>query len=356
VKRWLLVGLVLALVLAFASPAAAAEADGPRTYTIDVGFEDSHAGITLMAFFPNILQIHAGDSVHFRVRSFEIHTVTFPAGKDLSTLAPFVPAPPGLASPLMLNPIIATPVAPAGGQYDGSTFVNSGVMGLAPGQVHDFSLTFTKTGKFDFVCLIHGPIQSGEITVVDQDQPVPSPSAARLQGFRQLARLLAQVPGALEQANDLVPKPERHPDGTTTYHVVMGFEPGQIGLMRFFPSDLKVRPNDSVQFQYAMPGAPHTVTFLNGATAPDVIVPTPNNGQILALLNPRVLFPNQAGKTLTRQGVFSSGLLLPAGSGTPFPSTFSVKIGDIRGRIDYVCLIHDDSGMKATLEVAAGGR
>ena len=45
-----------------------------------------------------------------------------------------------------------------------------------------------------------------------------------------------------------------------------------------------------------------------------------------------------------------SGFLNPAVPGSP--NSFSLQIGDISGLESYECLLHDSSGMKATLEIA----
>src|SRR6516164_6563621 len=114
-----------ALAGAFVVPVPSTNADDehqrrPRTYTVLVAAEDVDLGVSLSAFFPDTLRVRVGDTVHWQRNANEVHTVTFLAG---TPLPPFnVPAPDGLPSPLMHNPLISFPVAPAGGQYDGTTF------------------------------------------------------------------------------------------------------------------------------------------------------------------------------------------------------------------------------------------
>jgi plastocyanin len=129
----------------------------PQTYTVLVGAEDVSAGASVAAFFPGTLAIHAGDTVHWQRNTHERHTVTFLAGTPLP--AWLVPAPDGLPSPLMRNPLVAFPVAPADGRYDGSDFANSGALGPDGEEQYDFDafdLTFTTPGTYNYVCVVHG--------------------------------------------------------------------------------------------------------------------------------------------------------------------------------------------------------
>src|SRR5262249_44527712 len=150
--------------------------DKPKTYTVLVGAEDVSVGASVHAFFPDTLRIHVGDTVHWQRNTHEIHTVTFLAGMELP---PFiVPAPDGLPSPLMNNPLIAFPVPPADGRYDGTSFATSGIFGPDPDifqGVESFDLTFTRRGTYNYVCVVHGAAMSGQILVVDHDRDIPSP-------------------------------------------------------------------------------------------------------------------------------------------------------------------------------------
>src|SRR5262249_18465481 len=153
----------------------------------------------------------------------------------------------------------------------------------------------------------------------------------------------------IAQANAQVPPPTQNADGTTTHHVLVGFAKGQLDLMLFFPSSLTVHPGDTVEWVLGKENmAPHTITFLNGNAEADVVLPFPQaDGPPLLLFNPDVLFPQNPGQPLTSQGIYNSGLLNPVGG----PTSFSVQIGDLSGPVPYECLLHDESGMKASLEI-----
>jgi plastocyanin len=320
-----------------------------RTYTVLVGAEDVSTGGSVTAFFPDTLTIHAGDTVHWKRNTNEAHTVTFLAG---TPLPPFnVPAPPGLPSSLMRNPLIAYPVAPADGLYDGTTFATSGIFGPDADQynVDAFDLTFTTPGTYDYVCDVHGARMSGQIIVVDRHEHVESPHQVLRDAQRSIAAALAPVPDVIAQAETEVPPPTLNEDGTTTYYVLVGYSVGQLDVLHFFPDDLTVHPGDTVEWIFTMENMePHTITFLNGNPAPDDVIPVPqDDGPPLLVVNPEFLFPQNADQPLTDQGVHSSGRLAV---GDPPPS-FALTIGDFSGLEVYQCLVHDGSGMLALLEV-----
>jgi plastocyanin len=322
----------------------------PKTYTVLVGAGDVSVGAHVNAFFPETLRIHVGDTVHWQRNANEIHTVTFLAGIELPPLN--VPAPDGAPSPLMRNPLIAFPVAPADGRYDGTTFATSGIFGPDPNifqGVESFDLTFTRRGTYNYVCVVHGAAMPGQIIVVDDDQHVPSPNQVDKQAQEQIGAALAQVPQAIAQAEAEVPPPTENEDGTTTYYVLVGYNAGPLDLVHFFPEELTVHPGDTVEWMFSMEDmAPHTITFLNGNESPDDLIVWPqDNGPPLLLVNPEVLFPHNADQPLTREGIFNSGILLPDNP----PPSFALTIGDISGEEPYQCLLHDSSGMLGTLHI-----
>lgn len=355
-STWL-VGLASLLIglVSLGSPATAraANAVAPQKFTVQVGWEDENRGVDIEAFFPANLHIHVGDTVHWNQSTHEIHTVTFLAGTPMPDL--ILPSPSGQPSPIMFNPQAVFPAMPANGMYDGTSFANSGLMGLDPGQVRTFDLTFTKAGTYDYLCLVHGVMMSGKIIVENVGAKLASPQQVKAQAEQEIAKAKAKVPQVIKDATANIRPPTRHPNGTTTYHVNVGFMEGQIDLMRFFPDKLVVHPGDTVEWTLSRQNeAPHTVTFLNGNPEPDLVMPVPQpSGPPLLLLNPAVFFPQNPGMPLTRQGIFSSGLLVPGGPG---PTSYSLKIGDITGNEPFLCLLHDASGMKGMLTIVPKGK
>ncbi len=345
------------LVLIFALPVGASPpSPGAETYTVLVGWENPHQGIDINNYFPENLSIHVGDTVHWVLNTNEIHTVTFLAGRPMPPLdvpSQMIGADPNF-SPIAFFPEAITPAIPAGGLYNGATFVNTGIMGRDPGMSTDLTLTFTAAGDFDYVCLVHGVMMSGEINVVGDGQSVPSPEQAAAEGQREIASALAQVPAVQREANEQIVPPVENADGTTAFTVMLGYGKNvsarditaNIDLMQFFPDKLVVRPGDTVRYELsAHNDAPHTVTFLNGT--PELPLAVFHAGFLY--VNPELFLPSPLPPSpLTRTGMFNSGLLAP---GSPFTS-FTYTIGDMTpGLQPWLCMIHDASGMKGKLMV-----
>lgn len=329
----------------------------PQTYTVLVGLEQSNKGVDVEAYFPRSVTIHVGDTVHWVQNTYEIHTVTFLDGVQLPPLllpSAEVPGADPAISPLMFNPGAVRPSIPSGGVYTGGVgaFANSGLMGLEPGQVREFDLTFASEGTFVYICLVHGLAMSGQVVVVSPEEAIASPNQALAEGRQQMAEALSLVPGVVRDAAAQIVPPATNEDGTLTHTVLLGYGETVVSsfgdlmmdLMQFFPDKLTVRPGDTVTFEISPEDTePHTATFLNGAEEPPVGLPV---GDFL-YVNPEVLFP-QGSDVLTRTGIYSSGLMLP---GTPEP-TYSLVVGDIKpGLLPFLCLLHDNSGMMGELMV-----
>lgn len=346
-------GLANAHVVSAHVPAAA------QTYTIMVGGEDTSVGAEYIGFFASSVHIQAGDTVAWKQNAHEIHTVTF-LGNKAQAPDLLVPIPNAPAGAVAINPDAANAVAPADGNYDGTSYANSGLMGMDPGQVQDYKLTFTQPGTYNYVCLVH-PGMKGTI-VVDPAvtstsgtpaaaAPLPSPAEVSAQGQKEMSALAAQVPDMIKAANaDVIPA-VKNADGTTTHYVMMGYNQGAVDLTAFFPSNLTVAPGDKVIYQLGLHDvAPHTATFLNGQAEPDLVVPQPQpSGPPLLAINPAIAAPQNAMTPLTAQGIYSTGFLDPS---SPGPQSFAFQVGDTTGQLPFVCLLHDSNGMKGTLTIS----
>jgi plastocyanin len=347
-KKLFQIGVLLAMIMGMAGVTMPAYARAPQHYTVIVGAENTSTGASIMAYFPHTVKLHVGDSITWKVNSHEIHTVTFLAGDTLEPIV--IPAPQGMASPLQVNPKAAFPMVPANGLYDGSTFVNSGIMSTDPGSIRTFTLTFTHQGVFPYVCYVHGEMMSGVVDVVAANVAIPSPAQVIARGKVELAADLQKVPGVLKAANAQAVPATQNPDGTFTHQIILGYMSGNIMVMKFFPSRVVVHPGDTIIWQLSdMQDAPHTVTFYNGAPdLPLVTIAFDQNGPV-ALINPDLVFPSPAvmqGTPLNSTDFFNSGLLAPG-----MVTTFTSTVGNFTGMLNYVCAIHDSSGMTASLIV-----
>jgi plastocyanin len=341
---------VLLLLLVTAGVAAAAPSPSAHTYKVLVGAEQPGRGVDVMAYFPSHITIHVGDTVRWIQNSNEIHTVTFLGGQPLPEI--IVPAAslnlPTTPSPLVFNPqAVARSAGPVSLGND-TTWANSGIMGREPGQYPSFGVTFTAAGTYHYVCVVHGTMMSGRVTVVGPTTGVPSPNRYMALAHYQIARKFAMAPALFRHAAKAVQPATRNPDGTRTHHILLGWSEGQIALMRFFPTQVRVRPGDTVQWTMTKHSdAPHTVTFPNGQPEPPLtdVVPQPSGPPVL-YVDPGALFPTGTSP-LTRTGLFNSGLM------NPVPGTgWSMVVGNVTpGPWRYLCLLHDTSGMRGTLVV-----
>ncbi|HSB67366.1 MAG TPA: hypothetical protein VLD65_12375 [Anaerolineales bacterium] len=347
-KKLFQIGMVFALLVGMAGFALPAYASTPQHFTVLVGSENVGTGVSIMAFFPHTVKLHVGDSITWKSNSHEIHTVTFLAGQALEPVV--IPAPAGMISPLQINPKAIFPAVPANGQYNGSTFVNSGLLSTDPGFTKTFTLTFTHQGKFAYVCYVHGQPMSGEVDVVGASTAVPTPGQVIAKGQVELAADRQKVPAVLAAAKAQVESAVKNPDGTYTHTIILGYMSGDIMLMKFFPSIVNVHPGDTIVWKLSdMQDAPHTVTFYNGAPDLSLVTIVPTQNGPVALINPAVLFPSQAveqGTPLNNTDFFNSGLLVPGQN-----TTFSLTVGSFTGQLNYECILHDTSGMRASLNL-----
>jgi plastocyanin len=371
-KRALFLGVILIMITAaFTSPVLASTIfvplvatggtisplsvnTGPQTYTVLVGWDNGQQDAMINGFFPSTLTIHKGDTVKWVLNSMEIHTVTFLAGMDINDIPFIIPAPANPVGPLMLNPKAAFPNVPSGSSYDGSFYLNSGLIQDSgdPKNPTSYSLTFTQTGSFPYVCLVHGSLMSGTIVVVDSSTPIYTPAQVNRLAYTEIASFQPKIAAAITDAFKSEVAPVMNSDGTTNYTVEVGYSAGQVDLMNFFPNHLVVHPGDTVKWELAPTNdAPHTVTFLNGNPEPATFVPVPQgpNEPPLLVINGEILGPINANVDLNNMDIFHSGLMQP---GTPLTS-FTLKIGSQTetGTYDYFCMLHDTSGMLGTLQV-----
>lgn len=162
---------------------AAAEAANPRRETrpdgttlwilttgVSIDPDPAAPGaVDILRFFPEDLAVQEGDTVRWVWGHPVPHTVTFhPAGEE----TPFIIPRPQPAGPpiLLINPKAMAPAVPTGARYDGTGFVNSGLLVGVP--LPSFELTFTRAGQFRYDCILHEELgQKGMVTVSARAAP-----------------------------------------------------------------------------------------------------------------------------------------------------------------------------------------
>src|SRR5215471_16585357 len=131
------------------------------------GSQSTDKGIQALAFLPNELWIHAGDSITWTFPTHEIHTVTFLTQtiKDLQNTTPQQtrPARPGAGGG-------CPGTTPDGSIFDGSTCVTSGDDLFVDGAT--YTVTFPTAGNFKLVCLVHNNM-TGAVHVLARSEALP---------------------------------------------------------------------------------------------------------------------------------------------------------------------------------------
>ena len=356
-----LLGLVVAVTL-FSFPRAM---DAQETWHAQVGAETPDMGRQALAFLPNEIWIHAGDSVTWTFKSDEIHTVSFLVVGQI--FPPFPVGCPGFSF--------------GAANFDGSTCVTTPP--TVKGQP-DFTVSFPVAGNYKIQCLVHNTM-NGVIHVLDPSIPLPHDQAfydrvaademrdlltdkdhatssdmagmgaAHAHGMDSITvRVLAATQRLSEGGKKLGASSNRA--GSATAHVTAGVgeitsTPGGLqtnSLVRFVKGKIEIHAGDTVEWSNFDPQEPHTMTF--GEEPADMFDPSPNvtmdpDGGLRAVIN-------------SPSDNVHSGFILQAlddQPGTPVnsnpnnaialnPTHFRVTFTQ-PGTYNYKCVLHDNLGM-----------
>ncbi|MGC2196386.1 MAG: plastocyanin/azurin family copper-binding protein [Terriglobales bacterium] len=290
-----------------------------------VGAQSKDLGRQALAFLPNELWIHAGDSVTWTAVTDEPHTITFLANGQVRP--PFAVGCPGFS--------------PSGSTFDGSTCVDTPPLG--PGQ--SFTVEFPTAGNYKLACLFHEQM-TGSVHVLDPSLPLPHDQEfydkqAREQGVALLAQA---VPGSHHEHGAHDHLSVTVGGGTVT---ATGAGKQTFSLMRFTGDTIVIHAGDTVTWTNTDSITPHTVTF--GVEPANPIPPAGNittdpDGALHAVLNS------------TSDSAHSGFLVADAQDRIGLPQ---VPLGITRFRITftrpgvypYICALHDGLGMKGKVIV-----
>jgi len=281
-----------------------------------VGAQSQDKGRQVVAFLPNELWIHAGDSIQWTVNADEIHTITFLLASQ--TRPPFGVGCPGFSV--------------AAASFDGSTCVSTPPM--VSGQT--FNVMFPIAGNFKVVCLVH-PDMTGVVHVLDPSTPLPHE-----QSFYDKE--------AADQTHDLLADLEHtHHHQASANAVVVGAGKtlanggghNTISLMRFVEPELVIHAGATVEWTNDDPSMPHTITF---GTEPGNPFPPSSN----VSLDPDGAL--HATVSSTSDSVHSGFIISASQDQTFLPQT---SLGSTRFRVTftnpgvypYICALHDNLGM-----------
>lgn len=229
-----------------------------QSWHASAGAQSRDKGMQALAFFPNEIWIHAGDSVTWKVDTDEIHTVTFL--KAAQKRPPFQKGCPGFSQ----DPAI----------FDGSTCVTTPA--LVKGQT--FTVIFPIAGNFKLVCLVHANM-TGTVHVLDLSLPLPhDQDFYDDQAAQERRQVLADSdPGQNHDHDDM--DSDNHSRG---HHVTAGTgeiaaTPGgaqTLSVERFMAHTIVIHAGETVEWTNSDPVTRHTITF--GEEPADFTVPSAN--------------------------------------------------------------------------------
>jgi len=365
-------------VLATLGGGPAAEAQ--QNWRLTVGGESKDMGRQALAFLPNEIWIHAGDSITWAWQSDEIHTLTFlnPAENDPGFIGPGIG---GCAD---------TGIAQSPAVFNGSACLTSDA--LVKGQT--FTVTFTTAGNYKFECLVH-PTMTGAVHVLDRSAPLPHDQAFyEQQGAEQRRALLTDKDLKLDDhdmdmninmSNDddagqqmggsvsvrVLPHKDlslgEASDRQDSHDVLGAVRAGSnqvvagLGettsnaagyqartLLRFVNGTIVVHAGDTVEWTNHDPIEPHTITF--GPPQDDPANPFPSSANVTVdpdgALHATLNSPNDMvhSGAIVQAFIDEPGLPVAANTLAANPTRFRATFTH-PGTYNYHCVFHDTLGM-----------
>ncbi|HEV2491036.1 MAG TPA: plastocyanin/azurin family copper-binding protein [Candidatus Acidoferrales bacterium] len=256
----------LACFFVMAVFAIAQNAKAQQTWQLKVGAESPDMGKQALAFLPDEIWIHAGDSITWTWQSDEIHTLTFlTVGQPLPA---FTAGCPGFAT----SPAV----------FDGSTCMTTPPM-VKP---QTFTVMFPTAGSFKFECLVH-LVMTGTVHVLSLSEKLPHDQAFYdKQATAERQTILSDIG---EKKMSMSHDGDKDGDDGFTVTVIPGKKhvtagigetsstPGGIqtgSLVRFVNDTVTIHAGDTVEWGNFDPLEPHTITF--GPDPGDLFDPSSN--------------------------------------------------------------------------------
>ncbi|PYV84042.1 MAG: hypothetical protein DMG93_06515 [Acidobacteria bacterium] len=289
-----------------------------------VGADTKNHARQALAFLPNEIWIHEGDSISWIFETDEIHTVTFLTEGQVRP--PFPVGCPGFAV--------------GSAMFDGSTCITTPPM--VTGQT--FTVMFPTVGNFKLTCLVHEGM-TGVVHVLANSAKLPHEQAF-------YDKLGAQ------QAQDLLASPDlsgAHHHNNSANAIAVGIGKivanggghDTVSVVRFIEPELVIHAGGTVEWTNFDPITPRTITF---GTEPEN--PIPPSGNVTVDGDGALHATISSASDNVHSGFIMSapqeriGLpQAPLGS-TRFRITFTAP-----GVYPYICALHDDLGMKGQIIV-----
>jgi plastocyanin len=295
-------------------------------WTASVGAQSNDLGRQALAFLPNEMWIHAGDSITWTAVTDEPHTITFLIANQIRN--PFDVGCPGYS--------------PDNSPFDGTSCVSTPP--IVNGQT--FTVIFPAAGNFKLSCLFHENMQ-GTVHVLELSEKLPHDQAFYdKQAKSDSKALLHDMLEDMGRAHG-----DHQPSNAVTVGngeiVSTGGGSHTLSVMRFMQSAVTIHKGDTVEWTSGDPITPHTITF--GVEPLDLFDPSAN-------VTVDTDGSRQATISSTSDNVHSGfiqaspqdriGLAQAPLGVTRFRVTFTKP-----GTYPFICALHDDLGMKGTVTV-----
>jgi plastocyanin len=292
-------------------------------WNAEIGAQSSDLGRQALAFLPNEIWIHAGESITWTVEANEPHTVTFLTSDQIRP--PFTVGCPGFSE--------------GSATFDGTNCITSTL--LFKGE--KLTVVFPVAGNFKLVCLVHADM-TGAIHVLDSSQPLPHDQTF----YDRVAQ--SESKDLLRDEDASASKHHHSGNSVTVGHgeiAATGGGTDSLSVMRFTDPDMTVHAGDTIEWTNDDPSTAHTVTF--GPEPQDLVDPSSNvtndaDGARHGVLNSPS--DNVHSGFIQPAPQDRTGLTQAPSGVTRFRVTFTKP-----GIYPYICSLHDVLGMKGTVFV-----
>jgi plastocyanin len=305
-----------------------------QDWQVQVGAQSKDMGRQVIAFLPNEVWIHAGDSVAFTVATDEPHTVTFLIPNQVRQ--PFAVGCPATTP----NGSVEASTTPSGSDEDGSICVNSGP--LTKGQ--EYSVTFPTAGDYKLVCLFHQN-HTAIIHVLDLSAKLPHDQAFYSAEAADVEKdMLSSAGHMIDHETDSSTDDVTAGTGAI---VATGGGSETLSVMRFMHPDKVVHVGETVEWTNDDPVTPHTITF--GVEPANPMPPSANvTMDPDGALHATVSSPTDS----VHSGFIAAAPQDQIGLPQPLPGITRFRVTFTRpGTFQYKCVLHDGLGMLGKVTV-----
>src|SRR5712692_1257937 len=300
-----------------------------------VGAQSNNMGRQALAFLPNEIWIHAGDSITWTFPTDEIHTVSFLKSGQTR-----------------LSRLVGCPGFTIGESaiFDGSICVTTA--SLVKGQT--FTVTFPIAGNFKLVCLVHANM-TAVVHVLPLSEPLPhDQDFYDDQAAQQRHDLLFDTDKGTDHDGDHERDDSdrtRSPENKVTAGIgeIVATPGGSqtVSVMRFEEPTKVIHAGETLEWSNSDPVTAHTITF--GVEPANPVPPSANvtvdaDGARHSVINSPA--DNVHSGFIVAPPQDRIGLAQAPPGVTRFRVTFTSP-----GVFPYICALHDALGMKGTVTV-----